>query len=128
MRLLLDTHAALWAVSEPDTLSLAAREAILGADEIRLSVVSPWELVIKAALGKLVLHRPVEDLCREFEREFGAQTLAVTLAHVLEVGRLAPHHGDPFDRLLIAQAKVEGLTMVSRDHVFGAYGVALVKA
>ena len=57
-----------------------------------------------------------------------AQSLAVTLAHVLEVGRLAPHHGDPFDRLLIAQARVEGLTIVTRDHVFAEYGVALVYA
>ena len=128
MRLLLDTHAALWAVSEPDALSATARSAILGAEEIRLSVVSPWEIVIKSALGKLVLHRTVEDICRELEREFAAQSLAVTLAHVLEVGRLAPHHGDPFDRLLIAQARVEGLTIVTRDHVFAEYGVALVKA
>lgn len=128
MRLLLDTHAALWAVSEPDALSALAREAIVGAEEIRFSVVSPWELVIKSALGKLVLHRTVEDICRELEREFAAQTLPVTLAHVLEVGRLAPHHGDPFDRLLIAQARVEGLTMVTRDHVFADYGVAVVKA
>jgi PIN domain nuclease of toxin-antitoxin system len=128
MRLLLDTHAALWAVSEPDALSAAAREAIVGAEEIRLSVVSPWELVIKSALGKLVLHRTVEDICRELEREFAAQSLAVTLAHVLEVGRLPPHHGDPFDRLLVAQARVEGLTIVTRHHVFADYGVALVKA
>ena len=102
MRLLLDTHAALWAVSEPDALSAAAREAIVGAEEIRLSVVSPWELVIKSALGKLVLHRTVEDICRELEREF--------------------------DRLLVAQARVEGLTIVTRHHVFADYGVALVKA
>lgn len=128
MRLLLDTHAALSAVSEPDALSATARNAILGAEEIRLSVVSPWELVIKSALGRLVLHRTVEDICRELEREFAAQSLAVTLAHVLEVGRLAPHHGDPFDRLLIAQARVEGLTIVTRDPVFAEYGVALVYA
>lgn len=128
MRLLLDTHAALWAVSEPDALSSTARDAISAADEIRLSVVSPCELAIKSALGKIVLHRTVEDICRELEREFGAQSLAVTLAHVLEVGRLAAHHGDPFDRLLIPQATVEGRTIVTRDHVFADYGVALVKA
>ena len=128
MRLLLDTHAALWAVSEPDSLSAPAREAILGAREIHLSVVSAWEIVIKSAQGKLVLHRPVEDICRELQREFAAETLAVTLAHVLEVGRLAPHHGDPFDRLLIAQARVEGLTVVTRDRVFADYGVAVVQA
>lgn len=128
MRLLLDTHVALWAVSEPDALSATARQAIIGAEEIRLSVVSPWELVIKSALGKLVLHRTVEDICRELEHEFGARSLPVTLLHVVEVGRLAPHHGDPFDRLLIAQARVEGLTMVTRGQVFADYGVALVKA
>lgn len=128
MRLLLDTHAALWAVAEPDALSSTSREAIVGAEEIRLSVVSPWELVIKSALGKLVLHRTVEDICRELEREFGARSLNITLAHVLEVGRLAPHHGDPFDRLLIAQAGVEGLTVVTRDRVFAEYEVAIVQA
>jgi PIN domain nuclease of toxin-antitoxin system len=128
MRLLLDTHAALWVVSEPDGLSLSAREAIVGAEEIRISVVSPWELVIKSALGKLVLHRTVEDIVKELEREFAARSLAVTLAHVLEVARLAPHHGDPFDRLLIAQARVEGLTIVTRDRVFADYGVAVVPA
>jgi PIN domain nuclease of toxin-antitoxin system len=128
MRLLLDTHVALWIVSNPDALSAPAREAIVGAEEIRLSVVSPWEMVLKSALGRLVLHRPVEDICRELEREFASQSLAVTLAHVLEVGRLAPHHGDPFDRLLIAQARVEGLTIVTRDHVFTNYGVATVGA
>lgn len=90
--------------------------------------MNPWEIVIESALGKLVLHRPVEDICREVEREFAAQSLAVTLAHVSEVARLAPHHGDPFDRLLIAQARVEGLTIVTRDRVFADCGVALVTA
>ena len=128
MRLILDTHVALWAVSEPGSLSASAREAMVGADEIRLSVVSPWELVIKSALGKLILHRTVEDICKELEREFAALSLPVSLAHVLEVGRLPPHHGDPFDRLLIAQARIEGLAVVTRDPVFAQYGVATVAA
>jgi PIN domain nuclease of toxin-antitoxin system len=128
MRLLLDTHAALWALSAPEALSTTAREAMVSAEQIRLSVVSPWELVIKSALGKLVLHRTVEDICRELEREFAAQSLAVTLAHVLEVGKLPPHHGDPFDRLLVAQARVEGLTIVTRDPWFASYEVPLVSA
>ena len=75
-----------------------------------------------------MLHRTVEVICRELEREFAARSLAVTLAHVLEVGRLTPHHGDPFDRLLIAQARVEGLTLVTRDQAFTDCGVALIKA
>lgn len=98
------------------------------AEEIRLSVVSPWELVIKSALGKIVLHRPVKEFTRELEREFGAVSLAVSLAHVLEVGELPPHHGDPFDRLLIAQARVEMLTLVTRDSYFDLYDVPTVRA
>jgi len=128
VKLLLDTHVALWVVSEPDALTVSAREAIAGAEEIHLSVVSPWELVIKSALGKIDLRRPVEFIVKELEREFGAESLGVSLAHVLEVGRLPPHHGDPFDRLLIAQARVEGLTVVTRDHVFAQYDVPLVRA
>jgi len=128
MRLLLDTHVALWVVADADALSAAARAAILAAEEIRLSVVSAWELVIKSALGKIVLHRAVEDIWHELEREFGAQILPVALAHVLEVGRLPAHHGDPFDRLLLAQARVEGLTIVTRGDSFAPYAVPLVKA
>lgn len=128
MRLLLDTHVALWAVSDPDALAEPARRAIADADALWLSVVSPWEVVIKSALGKIVLHRPIEELVRELQVEFGAAILPVGLPHVLEVGRLEPHHGDPFDRLLIAQARVERLTVVTRDAVFAAYGVPIVEA
>lgn len=128
MRVLLDTHVALWAVQSGDLLSPTARDAIQNADEIHLSVVSPWELVIKAALGKIALHRPVVELARELQREFGASILPVTLEHVLGVADLPPHHGDPFDRLLIAQARTEGLTIVSRDDHFADYDVRLVRA
>lgn len=128
MRLLLDTHVALWAIESAEALSAEARAAILQAAEVRLSVVSPWELVIKAKLGKIVLHRSVEQICHELERALGAVSLPVTLPHVLEVGNLAPHHGDPFDRLLIAQARVEGLTLVTRDRLFEPYGVPIIHA
>lgn len=128
MRLLLDTHVALWAVSEPGALSGKARDAIVSADEVWLSVVSPWELVIKSALGRIELRGTVEEFCRELEREFGARSLPVDLRHVLEVGRLPLIHGDPFDRLLIAQARVEVLAIVTRDRVFADYGVPVVKA
>lgn len=128
MKILLDTHIALWIVSEPDALSSSARDSIERASEIRLSVVSPWELVIKSALGKITLLRPVEDIAKELEREFGAELLPISLPHVIEVGRLPPHHGDPFDRLLIAQARVEGLTIVTRDHLFSQYEVPLIRS
>lgn len=106
---------------------MSAREAIAGAEDIRLIVVSPWELVIKSALGKIDLRRPIEFIVKELERECGAKSLAIALAHVLEVGCLPPHHGDPFDRLLIALARVEGLTIVTSDHGFAQYDVPLVK-
>jgi PIN domain nuclease of toxin-antitoxin system len=128
VRVLLDTHVVLWAVQSETALSAAARQAIAGAEEIVVSVVSPWELIIKAALGRITLHRTVEDLVAEVEREFGATPLPVKLAHVLAVATLPLHHGDPFDRLLIAQARVEGLTLVTRDQHFRAYGIPLVEA
>jgi PIN domain nuclease of toxin-antitoxin system len=128
MRLLLDTHVALWALTDPDALSERSREAISGAAELHVSVVSPWELVIKAALGRIELHRSAEEICTELQRAFGVRLLAVNLAHVLEVGRLPPHHADPFDRLLLAQARVEGLTLLSRDSAFEAYGVDVILA
>ncbi|MEQ1566102.1 MAG: type II toxin-antitoxin system VapC family toxin [Myxococcota bacterium] len=128
MRLLLDTHAVLWALTSPGALSAEARAAIVGAEELRLSVVSPWELAIKAALGKITLHHPVESICAELQREFGAAVLPVTLEHVLAVGRLPLHHGDLFDRLLIAQAQVERLVVVTRDRSFAAYGIPTVEA
>ena len=128
MRLLLDTHVVLWSLFEPGALSSEAQSAILRAESLHLSVVSPWEMVIKSALGKLEMRRGVPEVCRELEREFGAQVLPVTLPHVLEVARLPPHHGDPFDRLLIAQARVEGLTLVTRDRAFADYDLLLIPA
>jgi PIN domain nuclease of toxin-antitoxin system len=118
----------LWALASPELLLPPARQAITDADELVTSVVSPWELVIKAALGKVILHHPVDALAREFAREFGARPLEVALPHVLAVGALPLHHGDPFDRLLIAQAKVEGLTLVTRDRVFADDEIQVVPA
>lgn len=128
MNLLLDTHVALWALQSGDALSPRSREAIREAGTIWLSVVSPWELTIKAALGKIALHRPVQDFATELQREFGAEILTISLAHVLRVGALPAHHGDPFDRLLIAQAQTERLTLVTRDDAFARYDVPLILA
>jgi PIN domain nuclease of toxin-antitoxin system len=107
---------------------MTAKTAIQAADALLLSVVSPWELGIKSSLGKIDLHRPLEDLCDAFVREFGASVLQITLRHVMDVTRLPMHHGDPFDRLLIAQARVEGLHIVTRDRWFEEYGVPVIRA
>lgn len=126
MRLLLDTHVALWMVEGNRALTPAGRTRIEDAREIVLSVVTPWELTIKATLGKIQLRYPPERLFQELEREFGVHLLPIRLEHVLEVGRLPLHHGDPFDRLLLAQARHEGLTLLSHDSAFGRYDVPLI--
>ncbi|MGH2363450.1 MAG: type II toxin-antitoxin system VapC family toxin [Chloroflexota bacterium] len=122
MRLSLDTHTFLWLLSEPARLAPEAREAIVdAANEVFVSVVVAWEMVIKLALGRLRL-TPASAawLPAELKRR-GLEPLAVELPHVLLLERLPPHHRDPFDRLLIAQAQVEGLILVTHDRAFAAY-------
>ncbi len=122
MRLLLDTHVLLWSVDADPRLKPALRDAIEAADEVFVSAVSIWEIAIKTALGKLVVAGDIESRALDA----GCQPLPVTWAHGRDAGRLPPHHHDPFDRLLIAQARVEGLTLVSADRAFSNYDVALL--
>lgn len=127
MRLLLDTHTFLWLAEAPDKLSPTVRGLILDPDTVLiLSVISLWEILIKSALGKLSLRLPLRRLLTEQQNTNGLHILPVTLDHVLALDGLPLHHKDPFDRLLIAQATVEGLTLASVDHVFSHYPVALV--
>ncbi len=125
MRLLLDTHAVIWWTGDPDELTPAARQAIAEADVAAVSATSIWEVATKAAIGKLQV--PVDDLVDEI-REWGLDLLPVTAEHAWH-GRLLPlHHRDPFDRMLVAQAQVEGLTIVSRDPDIARYQVAVLPA
>ena len=124
MRLLLDTSALLrWLADEG--LTDQAREAIADpANSVAVSAVSAWEISIKKALGKLAAP---DDL--EHQVQAGGFTpLPVTIAHGIAAGQLARHHDDPFDRMLIAQALAEGLTIVTRDKRFSDYSVALLPA
>ena len=124
MRLLLDTHVLIW-WSSGGHLAPAATEAIESPDnEVLISAASVWEAGIKAAAGKLRLDA---DLGRE-PAEHGFRPLDVTAAHGVVAARLPPHHGDPFDRMLVAQAQLEGLTIVTRDPVFSRYQVAVLAA
>lgn len=124
MTLLLDTHVVLWWL-EGAPLSDEALASVGRADTVVfVSAASAWEMGIKASLGKL---RMPEDLGVRLEVErFTA--LAVTVAHGLEVATLPALHSDPFDRLLVAQARLEGLTLVTRDERLGAYGVPILAA
>jgi PIN domain nuclease of toxin-antitoxin system len=119
-RLLVDTHALLWWFADDAALSRPAREAI--ADPINeplVSAASVWEIAIKRAFGKLTAPDDLPDRVREG----GFEWLNVTAEHAWQVRALPSHHRDPFDRLLIAQALVEGLPIVTADARFGAYGV-----
>lgn len=120
MRLLLDTHVLLWALSNDPALSQAARTAIIdGRNEVLVSAVSAWEITIKKALGRL---RAPDDLPDQLAAR-RLVPLDVTIAHALAVGDLPAHHADPFDRLLIAQARTDRLTLVTRDPHIRLYEV-----
>jgi PIN domain nuclease of toxin-antitoxin system len=123
--LLLDTHVLLWWLEEPGLLTAEAREAIFDQDsDVYVSVASAWEMGIKSALGKLSVPDNLPEVlgANEFE------VLDVRLPHAMAVRDLPVVHGDPFDRLLIAQARIEGLTIVTRDPRIGEYDVAVLTA
>ena len=129
MKLLLDTHVLIWAATEPERMTKVAREAIEDPEnDVRVSAVSAWELSIKQSLGKIDLARPVEKWLPEVLRRSAFARLPVTVKDALRVRSLPWHHRDPFDRLLLAQAAARGLTIVTRDHAFVAYGVELLEA
>ena len=124
-RLLLDTHALLWWLSEPQRLNGRAYRAIADAvNEIFVSAVSGWEIAIKRALGKL---QAPEDLETSI-REQGFTPLSLTFFHAEQAGALPPHHGDPFDRMLVAQAQAEALILVTRDARIPLYGIRTIVA
>lgn len=121
--LLLDTHALLWGLGEVDRLSPAAREVLsAGVIPAHVSAASIWEIAIKQASGKL--HAPEDLLSRIAAAKF--DELAVSFRHAMTAGALPPHHGDPFDRMIVAQAQCEGLTVVTRDGRIAAYGVPVL--
>ncbi len=125
MRLLLDTHTFLWFVAGAEELSESARTTLEDADNERfLSIASVWEMAIKASLGKLTLGLPLIDLVQGGAVDNGIALLPIELSHAAAVVDAPWHHRDPFDRLLIAQARTEGLTIVGRDVVFDLYGVS----
>lgn len=127
MRLLLDTHVWLWWMTSPSRLPHVTGDALGVADNSRFwSAACAWEIGVKYALGKLPL--PVDP--REFVRtrmvETGASGLPVTHEHALVAAALPLHHRDPFDRLLVAQAQVDGLTLVTGDPQMAAYDVPIL--
>lgn len=122
MRLLLDTHVLLWWQTDDRRLGREAREAIATADLVWVSAVSGWEASIKAARGRLRL----DERFRILVAVDGFTELPVSLAHAERLLDLPAHHGDPFDRLLVAQALVEKATLVTHDRALEPYGAPVI--
>jgi PIN domain nuclease of toxin-antitoxin system len=123
VRLLVDTHALLWFLAGDRRLSVAARHAIRDASQAYVSAVTIWEISIKRAAGRLI----APDLTDRLD-DLGFTPLAIEWAHASVAGLLAPLHGDPFDRMLVAQATVERLTITTRDADIARYDVPVIPA
>ena len=127
MRVLLDTHTFLWFISGDSRLGAQAKALVADfSNEVVISVVSLWEIAIKVSLGKLTLARPFDDLIAEQLELHEITWLAIELEHLTAVISLPLHHRDPFDRLIAAQASVEGLPLVSKDRVFQKYQIQVI--
>ena len=127
MRLLIDTHALIWFCEGSPSLSAAARAAMEDeANERFVSHAVPWEMAIKQSLGKLHLQAEFDVIFPGVLEANGLQMLPPSLEHYRGLVTLPRHHGDPFDRLMICQAQVEGLTLITCDSQFSAYGVPLL--
>ncbi|RJQ50726.1 MAG: type II toxin-antitoxin system VapC family toxin [Desulfobacteraceae bacterium] len=121
-KLLLDTHVFLWWRADYRRINETAREAIAGADVVFVSAATAWEAGIKAALGRLELPDSVESGVEDS----GFEKLPITFSHAEAAASLPQHHQDPFDRMLVAQAAAEGLTLVTHDRNLEAYKIAVL--
>ena len=121
-RLLLDTHCFLWWKTDDVRLTQAARQAIAEAEVVFVSAASAWEVAIKARLGRIELSADFADGINDS----GFERLLIQFEHAAETRNLPDHHRDPFDRMLVAQARVEGLTLVTHDRQLEPYGLELL--
>lgn len=122
---LLDTHVLLWWLSDPERLSASARDVIgPGRNDVVFSAAAGWEMAIKKTLGRLEFPTNLDEVLRQ-ER---ISVLQISLEHALAVADLPLHHHDPFDRMQIAQAKVEDLILVTRDAQIAEYGIETLEA
>lgn len=124
MRLLIDTNALLWLLDGDDRLGASARVSVESADALVVSVGSLWEIAIKVSIGKLA---PIPGLSGALG-DLGFERLEITDNHLGMLETLPSHHRDPFDRLLISQALTDGLTVLTADDAFAAYGPRVVDA
>jgi len=129
MKILLDTQCWLWMQASPDRFSPRVLELVKSPDnDLFLSAVSSWEIAIKYALGKLPLPAPPAEYVPPRMASSGVRALPVSHAHALQVAILPPHHRDPFDRLLVAQAQLERLPLLTSDRQLAAYDLEILWA
>ena len=127
MRLLLDTHIFLWWVYDDPKLTQLSRSLIENTENIKyISAVTAWELAIKSGQGKLKLNQSAGDFYNKYVEQNGFEVMHLSLCHLFAVENLPLHHKDPFDRLLIAQAQIEKLTIVSANTALDAYDIERV--
>jgi PIN domain nuclease of toxin-antitoxin system len=127
MKYLLDTHVFIWMASDPDALPQSIAEILLAPEsDLVLSLVSIWEMQIKAQLGKLKLATELPALVEEQQTRNAVAILPISLEHLWELGKLPPIHRDPFDRLLIAQSRREKLLFLTADSLIPKYDVDVV--
>jgi len=126
MKAILDTHTFLWAIAQEGKLSRRAQQIYTGSNDLWLSVVSVWEILIKVQAGKLPLPEPSGPYLVKKLLKDKIEVLPISLDHVLGTESLPLHHRDPFDRLLIAQSIEEGWPIVTADPVFARYPVEVI--
>jgi PIN domain nuclease of toxin-antitoxin system len=129
LRLLLDTHTWLWLLSAPTRIKQSTLDDLESSgNDLYLSAASTWEIAIKYATGKLALPGDPSTMVPEWMAKTDARPLSVELNHTLFVATLPLHHRDPFDRMLIAQSRLEDMPIVTRDPAFDAYDVKVIPA
>ena len=129
MRVLLDTHCWLWMHTAPERFSGRVRRILSSFEhDLVFSAVSAWEISIKCALGKLRLPLPTAEYVDSRLEMTRTSPLSITVSHALRAGELPPHHRDPFDRLLVAQAQLEQIPILTLDPQFHAYQVDVIDA
>jgi PIN domain nuclease of toxin-antitoxin system len=127
MKLLLDAHAFIWWDDNPQRLGSAAQAACFDVNNaLFVSAATLWELQVKTMIGKLTLRRALKQMVSDQEQRNGLQILPVTAEHVYQLSGLPSYHKDPFDRLLVAQAQIEGCHLVTQDREISRYPVQIV--
>jgi PIN domain nuclease of toxin-antitoxin system len=127
VKVLIDTHVLLWMIDDEQKLSKAAMNCLIHPEaELYLSCVSVWEIIIKSSLGKLSLASPIDEYIARWVPHYEINVLPIRINDVLEIQKLHDVHRDPFDRLIVAQALVEKMPVITKDAIFDQYPISRI--